>query len=433
MAKQTVGLYTLGCKVSQYETEAIAEEFLRQGFAVAPFDTVCDVYVINTCTVTAESDRKSRQIIRRAQKTNPRAKILVTGCYAQTSPDEVAGIAGVAYVCGNDGKMKLPARARALLDGAPPSVEVVPLEGLPFEPMHIEHAPRTRAYVKIEDGCECRCTYCAIPAARGPVRSKEPKEVLAEVKALVASGVTEIVLTGIETASYGRDFVNFDLLDLLELLDRESGARRIRLGSMTPEWFRPERIARLCLLPSVTPHFHLSVQSGADAVLRNMRRRYNRAQALAAIHGLRAAYPTLELTADFIVGFPDESDADFADTLAFASEAEFLSMHVFAYSKRKGTPAAGMKGQVAESVKKARSEQLISLGKALTEKRLQGVLARGTLLSVLMETEENGVFHGHTDSFLEVCAPSAEKLGGRLVTVRPTRYADGRLYGEIVN
>ena len=433
MAKKTVGLYTLGCKVSQYETEAIAEEFLRQGFAVAPFDTVCDVYVINTCTVTAESDRKSRQMIRRAQKTNPQAPILVTGCYAQTSPDEVAAIAGVSYVCGNDGKMKLPARAKALLDGAQPSVEVVPLEGLPFEPMKIERAPRTRAYVKIDDGCECRCTYCAIPAARGPVRSKPPQAVLSEIKDLVASGVAEIVLTGIETASYGSDFVNFDLLDLLELLDRESGAARIRLGSMTPEWFRPERIARLCRLPSVTPHFHLSIQSGADAVLRNMRRRYNRTQALNAIHGLRAAFPTLELTADFIVGFPMESDEDFADTLAFASEAEFLSMHVFAYSKRKGTPAAQMKGQVEESVKRQRSERLISLGKTLTEERLKKVLARNATLSVLMETKENGLFHGHTESFLEVSAPTDKDLGGKLVTVRPTHFADGRLYGEIVN
>ncbi len=433
MAKATVGFYTLGCKVSQYETEAIAEEFERRGFLRAPFESPCDIYVINTCTVTAESDRKSRQMIRRAHKLNPSALVMVTGCYAQSAQDALMAIDGVAYVGGNDEKLKLAARAEALLAGASPMCEVVPLDDAPFEPMCINEAPRTRAYVKIEDGCECRCTYCAIPAARGPVRSKAPADVLCEVTGLVKSGVREIVLTGIETASYGVDFDNFDLLDLLELLDRESGAARIRLGSMTPEWFRPARIERLARLRSVTPHFHLSVQSGADAVLRGMRRRYNRTQVQSAIAALRQAFPRLQLTADFIVGFPGESDADFADTLALASEANFLSMHVFAYSRRTGTPAARMKEQIPEPIKRTRSEQLIALGARLHRENLAAVLARKEELSVLMETQQNGVYHGHSDSFLEVSAKSAEDLHGKIVTVRPTAIAGECLFGEIVN
>ena len=433
MSGKRVGFYTLGCKVSQYETEAIAEEFERRGFMRAPFESPCDVYVINTCTVTAESDRKSRQMIRRARKLNPDAIVMVTGCYAQSAPDALTAIDGVAYVGGNDAKLKLAARAEALLAGASPMCEVVPLDDAPFEPMCITHAPRTRAYVKIEDGCECRCTYCAIPAARGPVRSKAPDDVLREVRALVRGGVREIVLTGIETASYGVDFDNFDLLDLLELLDRESGAERIRLGSMTPEWFRPERIERLSRLRSVTPHFHLSMQSGADAVLRGMRRRYNRTQAERAVECLRRVFPRLQLTADFIVGFPGESDADFADTLAFAKTAGFLSMHVFAYSRRTGTPAARMKEQIPEPVKRARSEELIALGAALHRENLAAVLARGEILSVLMETESDGVYHGHSDSFLEVLVKSTEKLHGKIVRVRPTAIAGECLFGEIVN
>ena len=432
MSGKRVGFYTLGCKVSQYETEAIAEEFERRGFVRSPFESPCDVYVVNTCTVTAESDRKSRQMIRRAHKLNPDAIVMVTGCYAQSAPDALTAIDGVAYVGGNDEKLKLAARAEALLAGAPPMCEVVPLDNVPFEPMCITHAPRTRAYVKIEDGCECRCTYCAIPAARGPVRSKAPADVLREVRSLVQGGVREIVLTGIETASYGVDLDGFDLLDLLELLDLESGAER-RLGSMTPEWFHPSRIERLSRLCSVTPHFHLSMQSGADAVLRGMRRRYNRTQAERAVEHLRRAFPRLQLTADFIVGFPGESDADFADTLAFAKMAGFLSMHVFAYSARRGTPAARMKEQIPESVKHARSEELIALGAVLHRENLAAVLARGETLSVLMETESDGVYHGHSDSFLEVLVKSTDELHGRIVRVRPTSIAGECLLGEIVN
>ena len=260
---KTVALYTLGCKVSQYETEAIAERFEACGFRVVPFTDTADVYVINTCTVTAESDRKSRQMIRRAIKGAPNAIVMVTGCYAQVSSADLMKITGVAYVGGTQEKMKIPEIALSLLEkrenhiSFSPVCATNPLDGAVFERMTVKHAPRTRAYVKIEDGCECRCAYCAIPGARGNVRSKAPEDILAEVEALALGGTKEIVLTGIEIASYGKDFDGFLLIDLLELIDRKIQGVRFRLGSITPEIMKEDFVNRLSKIKSIVPHFHI--------------------------------------------------------------------------------------------------------------------------------------------------------------------------------
>lgn len=430
----TVGLYTLGCKVSQYETEAIAEDFERRGFLRRPFDEVCDVYVINTCTVTAESDRKSRQIIRRAYHKNPAARIMVCGCYAQTTPGDIQRLPGVSYIVGTGGKMSIAAQAERLLaealDG--PVCAVTPVEDEPFEPMAITSAPRTRAYVKIEDGCECRCTYCAIPGARGLVRSKAPEDVLREVAVLAAGGSREIVLTGIETASYGVDLGTVRLIDLLEMLDRQPGMPRLRLGSLTPELIRPDFVRRFAALHTVTPHLHLSMQSGSDAVLRGMRRRYNTKMALAALKALRVAMPDIQFTTDMMVGFPGESDAHFEETLAFCREAAFLDMHVFAYSRRPGTPAADFACQVPEEVKRERSARLIALKNEIRQKILSHVTEEGRPLSVLFETEEGGIYTGHTDTYMAVCAPCEADVRGEICAVAPQEVRDGILYGEII-
>ena len=330
----SVGLYTLGCKVSQYETEAIAEAFCEAGFVRRPFREACDVYVINTCTVTREADRKSRQCIRRALSRNPDARVLVCGCYSQTTPQEVAAIDGVSYVSGTYGKMRLPAVALDLLSRPKEAVtvEVTDVDEAPFEPMCVRESPRTRAYVKIEDGCECRCTYCAIPAARGRVRSKPLEDVLAEVKALADRGTEEVVLTGIETASWGVDLDGVRLIDLLEKLDGAGYVSRIRLGSLSPEVMTDAFIDRISRLRSVCPQFHVSMQSGSDTVLRGMKRRYNTARALSSMEKLRAAMPSVQFTTDMMVGFPGESEALFEETLDFTRRARFLDMHVFAYS-----------------------------------------------------------------------------------------------------
>ena len=437
MRQYTVGLCTLGCKVSQYETEAIAEDFERRGFVRRSFEDVCDVYVINTCTVTGEADRKSRQCIRRARRLNPEALIYVTGCYAQTSPDEVASIDGVTGVWGSYGKMEIASRAVERLSTPPciactPEMTVSDLETAPFEPMCVAASPRTRAYVKIEDGCECHCTYCAIPGARGKVRSKAPKDVFSEVETLSRGGTREVVLTGIETASYGVDLGAYRLIDLLEDLEARHLVDRIRLGSLSPELMTERFCERLGRLHTVTPHFHLSMQSGSDAVLRMMKRRYNAGQALAALARVRAVMPDVQFTTDMMVGFPGEGEPEFSETMAFAREARFLTMHVFAYSRRKNTPAASYPCQVPEEIKAERSRNLIALGHEIRDGILDGIVKAAPELRLLLETREADTWRGHTDAFLEAEVTLPGERHGELVTVRPNAVRDGILLCDYI-
>ena len=448
-----VGLYTLGCKVSLYETEAISEAFAEAGYEISPFSDPCDVYVINTCTVTAESDAKSRKYIRRAIRLNPEAIVIVIGCYSQRSPDEVAAIEGVSAVLGTADKMKCVEIACRLLDeksaklaspvrrgvtegdGEVPTAEicVTSLEDAEFEPMCIKTAPRTRAYVKIEDGCECKCTYCAISGARGPVRSKAPEEVISEVEGLYKGGTLEIVLTGIETGSYGADFAEkYDLADLLSELDARHSCERIRLGSMAPELLSEKFIEKIKNLSIMVPHFHVSMQSGSDNVLRQMKRRYNRTMALKNRARIREIMPDVMFTADLMVGFPGESDEDFADTLAFVSEAGLLDAHVFAYSKREGTPAAKYDCQIPEQVKKIRSQTLINECARVRDGILSEVVRRGKPLSCILESYKGGLYTAHSDSYIEVRAEGERGLSGSLVSVMPLRHEDGVIYGKIL-
>ena len=431
----TVAVLTQGCKVNQYESEAIAEAFERVGFRVLSGDEVCDAYVINTCTVTGESDRKAGQLIRRVHHLAPGAKILVTGCFSQARPEAAASIPGVDFVCGNRDKLSVVSAAVRLLEepaqeGAPVPV-IGDMESAAFEKMTITKFERTRAYVKIEDGCENHCTYCAIPGARGRVRSKAPEDVLTEVEGLIAGGCREVVLTGIETASYGRDLPGVTLAELLEKVDALPGIGRIRLGSLDPSLFKEDFVATVAGLSHLAPHFHLSVQSGSSAVLAAMKRKYNREMALAGIRRLRAAIPHVQLTADFIVGFPGESEADFADTMSFAKEADFLHMHVFAYSRRAGTVAANLPGQIPVPVKKERSAALIALG----EEMHRGILTRALenpLREVLFESFSGGVAVGHTADFLEVAVRSDRPMHAETHTVRLLEASGDRLTGEVL-
>lgn len=434
MQKRSVGLCTLGCKVAQYETEALSEAFSHVGFTVRPFESVCDVYVINTCTVTAESDRKSRQMIRRAHKYNPHAVIMVTGCYAQSAKEKLLTIDGVAYVSGNEAKMQMPKRAIALLDGSCSKgiSECYAVQEAVFEPMQIEHAPRTRAYIKIEDGCDAHCTYCAIAAARGCVRSKAPEDVLDEVATLASAGTREVVLTGIETSAYGRDLHECTLVDLLERLDERRLVERIRLGSMSPEFFREKTVARLARLSSLTPHFHLSLQSGSTAVLNRMKRRYTREMALSHIKNLRKAIPNLELTADFIVGFPGETEEDFRDTVSFVQEVQFLDLHVFAYSPRENTPAAAFEGQIAEDVKRNRSKTLISVGHQLRQARFERVAQEDGVEVLFEQRDAHGLYLGHTASFIPVAVQTDEDLHGQIKRVDQLHVEKKRLTGRLL-
>lgn len=426
---RTFAVYTLGCKVSQYESEAILEEATRRGFT--PVESGADVAVINTCTVTAEGDRKCRQLIRRLVRQSPETKIMVCGCYSQVSPEAVAAIEGVAYVCGSEGKLRTVTRALELLDGKPiPKIEVEPLAGAGFEPMRIAHAPRTRAYIKIEDGCDNRCAYCKIPDARGHVRSKRICDVVAEARTLAEAGVREVVLTGIETASFGAD-TGESLCDLIAAINGIDGILRIRLGSLEPTLMRPAFLARIAAVEKLTPHFHLSMQSGSSATLAAMRRKYNAETALRNIENTRAAIPSVQFTTDFIVGFPGESDADFAETMEFARRVGFLATHVFKYSKRAGTPAAKMPNQVPEAIKHARSQALIALSAESTQRCLAAEMAARQVQTVLFEQKTGGLWSGHTPSFAEVRVACDEDLHGEVRTVLCEAVADGYIRGKL--
>lgn len=428
--KKSVGIYTLGCKVNQYESEAIAEVLSARGFDILPPSKICDGYIINTCTVTAESDRKARQFIRRAISKNRSAFIVVTGCLAQSAPDSLSRIDGIDAIVGNSKKL-LSADILCELfergiknDGA--KIYIESIDDAPFEDMNITSFGRTRAYIKIEDGCENKCTYCIIPSARGKIRSKRPSDVIDEVTALTAGGCPEIVLTGIETASYGKDLGCTSLSDLLRDVDKIEGIGRVRLGSLDPSLINERFVDSIASLSSLAPQFHLSLQSGSSRVLALMKRKYNRDQAMRAIKLLRERIENVQFTTDIIVGFPGETEEDFNDTCEFVKEAKFLTVHIFPYSKRAGTPAATMKDQIPEEVKSCRLHTLEELVFNIRKELLEVEIEKSPVRRVLFETYKDGAVYGHTAEFIEVCARSDSPLDGHFIEVRLT-HTDGKL------
>ena len=434
---KTVGILTLGCKVNQYESEAIAERLSSLGFEIRPSTEECDAYIINTCTVTAESDRKARQFIRRAISKNPEAYILVTGCLAQTNPENIAAIAGVDYVCGNTDKLIIADALNELLSrgekNSKTEIFVRDIDSAGFEKMEIKHFDRTRAYIKIEDGCESKCTYCIIPYARGKIRSKAPKEVICEVTHFVKNGCREVVLTGIETASYGKDLEGYTFADLLCEVNAIEGDFTIRLGSLDPSCLTEKFVEKIKNLEKLAPHFHISMQSGSSKTLRNMKRKYNAEQALANMERLRRAMPSVRYTTDIIVGFPGESEEDFKDTLEFAKKAQFLMIHVFPFSARKGTPAEKMSEQIPQEVKKRRSAELISLEKGIRHAEFDRILAKNDIHTVLFESFEGGKAYGHTPDFLEICVESQRSLHSQVLNVRLISHNGETFFAEIVD
>ena len=436
MKKYTVGITTLGCKVNQYESEAIAEALELRGFEISKSTQPCDAYIINTCTVTAESDRKARQMIRRMMSHNPHALILVTGCYSQVSPSAVAEIDGVDYVCGTSNKMSVIDKLSSLIEkGKNDVAEVcVPcLDEAAFECMSIKKFDRTRAYVKIEDGCESKCTYCTIPMARGRIRSKPFNDVIDEVKELISGGCAEVVLTGIETGSYGDDLgEGEDLASLLCAVDKLDGIGRVRLGSLDPTVIKPEFVEKIKDLKSLAPHFHLSLQSGSDRILALMKRKYNSKQAMQSIERLRAAIPNVKFTTDIITGFPGESDEDFEASCDFVRKAGFLMVHAFPYSKRKGTPAAAMKEQIPEDVKKQRVHTLCEICREVRSEILDGIVSEHRPIEVLFESFDGEYVSGHTSDFVEVKVKSQSGMHGVLARVLPVSHDGEACIGELI-
>ena len=419
-----VALYTLGCRVNSYESEAMAEKFIKEGYEVVSFDEFSDVYVINTCTVTNMGDKKSRQMIGRARRHNPEAIIAVVGCYSQIASDEIAQIEGVDVVLGSRNKGDIVYWVNRAREESKQVVEVKDvLKNNKFEQLAInEYQDKTRAFLKIQDGCNRFCSYCLIPFARGGVCSKEPEKILKEVKELSKNGFKEIILSGVHTASYGVDLEgNWDLVKILEEINKIEGIERIRIGSIDPTFFTEGVIERICNLEKMCPHFHLSLQSGCDATIRRMNRKYTAQEYKDVVENLRKYMKDVSITTDIIVGFPGESNVEFEATYEFLKGIKLSKMHISKYSKRTGTKAAEMPFQVDGLIKEERSKKLIELNNALEVEFMEKFLGRE--MKVLYEEAISGkenTYVGYTENYIKVITESDENLEGKIV---PTKLA----------
>ena len=425
-----VAIYTLGCKVNQYETQAMEQMMTARGHQLVPFEGEADAYVINTCSVTAVSDKKSRQMIRRARKAAPDAILAVCGCYAQTHPEDMADLsidlvagtgdrAGFADLLEQTWRERQPITA---LDNAMGRrhFEVLPAGGL---------EGRTRAMLKVEDGCVNFCTYCIIPYARGPIRSLPLEEAKAQAAQLAAQGYRELVLTGIEISSWGHDFKNGQsLIDLLEALSAAAPEVRLRLGSLEPRTVTEDFCRRAAALPNLCPHFHLSLQSGCDATLHRMNRRYDTARFRQSVDLLRRYFDHPAITTDVICGCPQETEEEFSATLAFLAECRFAAMHVFPYSIRPGTKAADMP-QVPGPVKEERAARAGALAARLHRAYLEECVGR--TYPVLFEQPVAGRYGGHAPNYMEVAVSGSEDLHNRVLPVRITGTDGEILWGEL--
>jgi len=417
-----IAIYTLGCKVNQYETQGLERELAARGHTLTPFDTEADAYIVNTCTVTAVSDKKSRQAVRQAKLRNPDGLVAVCGCYAQTHPEAVRAL-GVDLIAGTNDHVGLICRLEELA-GQPERAEPIISTDNAFSRRVFEYLPagglegRTRAMLKIEDGCANFCSYCIIPYARGPVRSLPLKAARDEAVRLASEGYRELVLTGIEISSYGTDFKDGTCLtDLIEAVCAAAPGLRVRLGSLEPRTVTREFCVRTAALPNLCPHFHLSLQSGCDSVLRRMNRSYDAARFFASVELLRGHYDRPGITTDLIVGFPGESAEEFEETMAFAERCAFTAMHIFPYSRRTGTPAAGLAGQIPRAVKQERARRAAALARRMEENYLRSWV--GQSLPVLFETKKDGLWRGFAPNYAEVRAPG-ENLHNQLRPVRIT-------------
>lgn len=418
--------YTLGCKVNQYETEAMAELFADSGYEIKEFTEVADVYVINTCSVTNMGDRKSRQIIRRAKKLNPNAVIAVTGCYAQTAPDEVLAIEGVNLVLGTKDRKNIVTLVEELNTESNINHVSDIMSNHEFEELQIkQYSNRTRAFIKIQEGCNQFCSYCIIPYARGRVRSRKMEEVLEEITNLTKHGCQEFVITGIHVTSYGKDLGDVTLTDLLEEIAKIPEVKRIRLGSLEPGFITKDTLDRLSKMESFCPHFHLSLQSGCDSVLKRMNRKYTTQDIREKCKAIREHFQYPALTTDIIVGFPGETEEEFEETRKFLEEIDLYEMHVFKYSIRKGTKAADMKPQINDQIKAKRSNVLLEMSKQHQKEFETKQL--GMVKEVLIEEKMHGKDHyytGHTKEYIKVALYSEEPLENKIVKVKLRQILD---------
>ena len=426
-----VAICTLGCKVNQYESQAMEQELLRRGYELAEFDGPADAYIINTCTVTAVSDKKCRNLIRRARRRAPESVVAVCGCYAQTDPRAVAEL-GVDLVSGSAGRMDFLDRLEGQLRARGEQIVAVDdsMKRRAFERLPAGgQEGRTRAMLKVEDGCVNFCSYCIIPYARGPVRSLPLDEAARQAAALEEEGYREVVITGIEISSWGRDLPGKpELVELIEAVCRAAPGLRVRLGSLEPRTITEEFCRRGAVLPNLCPHFHLSLQSGCDATLARMNRKYDSARYYESVKLLRDAFSNPGITTDLIVGFPQETEEEFGQTLEFIRKCGFSAMHIFPYSRRPGTPAADMAGQIPKVVQEERVHRAMEAAEEMKEAYLENMV--GQTVSVLFEEERDGLWQGHTPSYV-LAHGKGKDLHNKVRQVRITGVVNGGLLGEV--
>ena len=427
----TVAFHTLGCKVNQYDTQAMLERFRAAGYLVVPFDDEADVYVVNTCTVTGTGDRKSLQIARRLKREHPDSEVVLAGCLAQRRGEELLET-GARLIIGTQRRGEVVA---LLEDAVQRGVQLCAVSDLtletPFELLSIaDQEEHTRAILKIQEGCNNRCTYCVIPSVRGPIRSRPVADIAEEAARLAEAGYAELVLTGIHLTSYGRDLPEGTLLDAIEAVQNTPGVKRIRLGSLEPTVATEAFAAKLAAMDKVCPQFHLALQSGSDGVLRRMARRYNTAQYLTAVDNLRRAFPTCALTTDILTGFPGETEDEYEETRAMIRRVGYARIHVFPFSPREGTPAATMPGQLPNAEKERRARALIALGRETSEAYRRGWLNQ-TAEVLLEEQTTDGSWLGYTPEYIQVTVPDGPDChAGALIALRLTALTPDGMAGE---
>lgn len=423
----TVAFHTLGCKVNHYETEAIWQLFKEQGYERVDYENMSDVYVINTCTVTNTGDKKSRQVIRRAVRKNPDAVICVTGCYAQTSPAEIMAIPGVDIVVGTQDRVKMLDYIKQFKEERQPINAVGNImKNRVYEELDVPaFTDRTRASLKIQEGCNNFCTFCIIPWARGLMRSRDPQEVIRQAQQLVHAGYKEIVLTGIHTGGYGEDMKDYNLARLLRDIESQvKGLKRLRISSIEASQITDEVIEVLNDSKIIVNHLHIPIQSGSDTVLKRMRRKYTMEFFAERITRLKEALPGLAVTSDVIVGFPGETEEEFMETYNFIKEHKFSELHVFPYSKRTGTPAARMEDQIDEEVKNERVHRLIALSDQLAKEyasNYEEEVVEVIPEEMYKESGNGNLYVGYTDNYLKVVFPATEEMVGQIVKVKITK------------
>lgn len=426
-----VSFYALGCKVNQYEIDCYAKKFRENGWEIGSFSEVCDAYVINTCAITNIGERKSRQIIRRAKKQNPDAVVAVTGCYAQTKAEEIKSMSEADVVLGTANRAKICEIVEAKLRGENPDLITDIMKQRLYEELECEgKTERTRAYIKIQDGCDNFCSYCIVPYARGPVRSRNLENIVKEAKRLAENGFREVVLTGISVASYGKDLKDGNTLkNVVEAVCKTEGIERVRLSSISPDIFDDEFISFIANEKKMCRHFHISLQSGSTSVLKRMNRKYTAEQYLDTLERIRSTMPDCGITTDIICGFPEESEAEFAQTMEFVKKARFLKVHVFPYSERSGTVAAVMP-QIPHPVREARAAELGTLTEKIAAEVEESFI--GQTFEVLFEQTDGGFAEGLAGNYLRIYAAGGEELTGEIKCVKIKEIKDGRPIGEIV-